>query len=159
MAFWRRPQAEATSGETLTKKKPLARSTRTIYRSSWLWSFHRTIVKTIRSNVFNCDMKHRWTKCEIMIRNCMGEKVLICFSKDAVVTHSARKLKNSILGSTLYWFHTKRQHWNTGIHGDTYHNDTFLRNNKNGKTEQRKLNNFITLLGCVMLVAFLYPRL
>ena len=35
MAFWRRPQAEATSDETLTKKrKPLARST-TIYRSSW----------------------------------------------------------------------------------------------------------------------------
>ena len=89
----------------------------------------------------------------------MGEKVLICFSKDTVVTDSARKLKNSILGSTLYWFPKKRRHWNTGIHGHTYHNDTFLRNNNNGKTEQRKLNNFITLLGCVMLVAFLYPRL
>ena len=115
MAFWRRPQAEATNGETLTKKTPLARSTRTIYRSSWLWSCHRTIVKTIRSNVFNCDMKHRWPKREIMIRICMGEKVLICFSKDAVVTHSARKLKNSILGSTLYWFPKKIQHWNTVI--------------------------------------------
>ena len=156
MAFWRRPQAEATSGETLTKKTRLARSTCTIYRSSWLWSCHRTIVKTIRSNVFNCDMKHRWPKREIMIRICMGEKVLICFSKDAVVTHSARKLKNSILGSTLYWFSKNKT---VLEHGNTYHNDTFLRNNKNGKTEQRKLNNFITLLGCVMLVAFLYPRL
>lgn len=156
MAFWRRPQAEATSGETLTKKTPLARSTRTIYRSSWLWSCHRTIVKTIRSNVFNCDMKHRWPKREIMIRICMGEKVLICFSKDAVVTHSARKLKNSILGSTLYWFPKKRQHWNTGILIIMIHS---CGTTKNGKTEQRKLNNFITLLGCVMLVAFLYPRL
>ena len=101
-------------------------------------------------------MKHRWPKREIMIRICMGEKVLICFSKDAVVTHSARKLKNSILGSTLYWFPKNK----TALeHGNTYHDDTFLRNNKNGKTEQRKLNNFITLLGCVMLVAFLYPRL
>lgn len=158
MAFWRRPQAEATSGETLTKKTSGT-------EHSYDLPFQLTLIlssdysETIRSNVFNCDMKHRWLKREIMIRICMGEKVLICFSKDTVVTDSARKLKNSILGSTLYWFPKKRRHWNTGIHGHTYHNDTFLRNNNNGKTEQRKLNNFITLLGCVMLVAFLYPRL
>lgn len=52
----------------------------------------------------------------------MGGKVLICFSKNAVVTYTARMLKNLILGSKLYWFPKKKQHWNTLR--DTY--DTFL---------------------------------
>ena len=54
----------------------------------------------------------------------MGENVLICFSKNAVVTHTARKLKNSILGSKLYWFPHKKTALETHL-GNTY--DTFLR--------------------------------
>lgn len=52
----------------------------------------------------------------------MGGKVLICFSKNAVVTHTARMLKNLILGSKLYWF-PKKNSIGTRF-GDTY--DTFL---------------------------------
>ena len=54
----------------------------------------------------------------------MGENVLICFSKNAVVTHTARKLKNSILGSKLYWLPPQKNSIGTRL-GDTY--DTFLR--------------------------------
>ena len=47
------------------------------------------------------------------VRICMGKNVWFVFSTIAVLTHTARKLKNSILGSKLYWFPPKKQHWNT----------------------------------------------
>ena len=115
MAFWGRPQAEATSGETLTKKQPSATEHYDL-PFQLTWSFHRTIVKTITSNVFNCDlMKHRWPKREIWpskYKDLYGEMFWFVFPKTRV-THTARKLKNSILGSKLYWFPKKKKHWNT----------------------------------------------